>query len=120
MAYQDTKEAMSNLERLAETPTSTPKSARFCFLAACVFGFTGVTFGAFGAHALKDKLKPEYYEAFETGDADSHRPYFPSLKLTLVGVRYQFYHVVPLFACAALSLMSADEVHSYVICSKLI
>ena len=52
---------------------------------AAVFGFLGVAFGAFGAHALKDKLTPQLLETFETG------------------VRYQMYHV---FAIAVVALVS--------------
>lgn len=53
---------------------------------AAVFGFLGVAFGAFGVHALKDKLTPQLLETFETG------------------VRYQMYHV---FAIAVVALTSA-------------
>lgn len=48
-------------------------------LIACFFGFSGVLLGAFGAHALKEKLSIEMLSIFETG------------------VRYQMYHVMPLF-----------------------
>ena len=49
---------------------------------ASVSGFLCVALGAFGAHALKQKLSPELLSAFETG------------------VRYQFYHtLVILFIC---------------------
>ena len=53
---------------------------------AAIFGFLGVAIGAFGAHALKDKLTPQLLETFETG------------------VRYQMYHV---FAIAVVALASA-------------
>jgi uncharacterized membrane protein YgdD (TMEM256/DUF423 family) len=46
---------------------------------ACFFGFSGILLGAFGAHALKEKLPVEMLSIFETA------------------VRYQMYHVVPLF-----------------------
>jgi uncharacterized membrane protein YgdD (TMEM256/DUF423 family) len=42
-------------------------------------GFTGIAFGAFGAHALKRSLSPEMLSVFETG------------------VRYQMYHTFALF-----------------------
>ena len=49
------------------------------FLLGCVFAFLGVAFGAFGAHALKQRLSPELLQIFE------------------VGVRYQMYHAFALF-----------------------
>ncbi len=57
--------------------------AKTFLIIAAVFGFLGVAFGAFGAHALKDKLTPQLLETFETG------------------VRYQMYHV---FAIAIVAL----------------
>jgi uncharacterized membrane protein YgdD (TMEM256/DUF423 family) len=60
-------------------------NVRFFLTAAAVLGFLGVALGAFGAHALKDKLSPEQLGRFETA------------------VRYQFYHV---FALVAVSLLS--------------
>ena len=57
--------------------------AKTFLIIAAVFGFLGVAFGAFGAHALKDKLTPQLLETFETG------------------VRYQMYHV---FAIAVVAL----------------
>ncbi|MCH8273009.1 MAG: DUF423 domain-containing protein [Candidatus Marinimicrobia bacterium] len=59
--------------------------AKTFLIIAAVFGFLGVAFGAFGAHALKDKLTPQLLETFETG------------------VRYQMYHV---FAIAVVALAS--------------
>ncbi len=43
-----------------------------------VFGFLSVGFGAFGAHALKERLDPRMLEVFETG------------------CRYQMYHALAL------------------------
>jgi len=60
-------------------------NAKFFLLAAATLGFLGVALGAFGAHALKEKMNPEQLARFETA------------------VRYQFYHV---FALLAVSLMS--------------
>ena len=57
--------------------------AKTFLIIAAVFGFLGVAFGAFGAHALKDKLTPQLLETFETG------------------IRYQMYHV---FAIAVVAL----------------
>lgn len=45
-----------------------------------ILGALAVMFGAFGAHALKGKLSPEYLEIFETA------------------VRYQMYHALALVA----------------------
>ena len=59
--------------------------AKTFLIIAAVFGFLGVAFGAFGAHALKDKVTPQLLETFETG------------------VRYQMYHV---FAIAVVALAS--------------
>lgn len=52
---------------------------------AGVYGFLGVAFGAFGAHALKDRVSPERLERLETG------------------VRYLFYGLPGLLAIAWLS-----------------
>lgn len=48
-------------------------------------GFLGVGLGAFGAHALKTRLSPEFLSIFETG------------------VRYQMYHSLALFGLGLLS-----------------
>ena len=53
-------------------------------LAAVLFGGLGVILGAFGAHALRDRVAPEMLAVFETG------------------VRYQMYHALALFAVALL------------------
>ena len=47
-----------------------------------LFGAIGVMMGAFGAHALKDKLSLNFLNAFE------------------IGVRYQLFHALALFAAA--------------------
>ena len=52
------------------------------FAAAALFGGTGVALGAFAAHALKARLSEELLVVFE------------------VGVRYQMYHALALFAVA--------------------
>jgi uncharacterized membrane protein YgdD (TMEM256/DUF423 family) len=54
----------------------------FLFFGA-LFGFLGVAFGAFGAHALKSRLSPDMLVVFETG------------------VRYQMYHVFAILIVAA-------------------
>jgi uncharacterized membrane protein YgdD (TMEM256/DUF423 family) len=56
---------------------------RTFLLIGAVLGFLGVTFGAFGAHALKSRLSPEMLAVFETG------------------VRYQMYHAFALLIVAA-------------------
>jgi uncharacterized membrane protein YgdD (TMEM256/DUF423 family) len=60
-------------------------NAKTFLIAAGIVGFLGVALGAFGAHALKDKLTPEQLARFETA------------------VRYQFYHA---FALLGVSLLS--------------
>ena len=52
----------------------------FCF--GAISAFVGVVLGAFGAHALKQRLDPGMLEVFE------------------VGVRYQMYHALALLAVA--------------------
>lgn len=47
--------------------------------------FIGVALGAFGAHALRDRVTPDLLTVFETG------------------VRYHFYHALALFAVGWLS-----------------
>ncbi len=49
---------------------------------ACLFGFTAVAAGAFGAHALKDAIPADLLAVFETG------------------VRYQMAHAVALLFAA--------------------
>lgn len=49
---------------------------KLLLLLGIIMGFTAVAAGAFGAHALKQKLSPEMLSAFE------------------VGVRYQMYHAL--------------------------
>ena len=52
---------------------------RTFFILAAFFGGLGVGLGAFGAHALRDRLTPDLLITFETG------------------VRYQMYHALALF-----------------------
>ena len=56
--------------------------SRLFFLFASAFSFLGVALGAFGAHALKQRLSPDALQVFE------------------VGVRYQMYHAFALFVVA--------------------
>ncbi|MBK35813.1 MAG: hypothetical protein CME26_09830 [Gemmatimonadetes bacterium] len=55
---------------------------RAFFALGAVFGFVGVGLGAFGAHALKQRLEADLFEIFE------------------VGVRYHMYHALALLAVA--------------------
>jgi uncharacterized membrane protein YgdD (TMEM256/DUF423 family) len=55
---------------------------RFFFAAGAVAGLIGVALGAFGAHALRERLTPDLLAIFETG------------------VRYHFYHALALLAAA--------------------
>lgn len=45
---------------------------------ACLYGFSGILLGAFGAHVLNKKFTPEQMASFETG------------------VKYQMYHAIVL------------------------
>src|SRR2546422_8003889 len=56
---------------------------RTFLLIGAIFGFLGVGFGAFGAHALRSRLSPEMLAVFETG------------------VRYQMYHTFAVVIVAA-------------------
>ena len=60
----------------------------FLFFGA-VAGFVAVAFGAFGAHALRNKLSPEMLAVFETG------------------VRYQMFHALAILV-VALALARLD------------
>lgn len=53
-------------------------------VAATIFGMLAVILGAFGAHALKEKLEPELLNTFETG------------------VKYQMYHAIVLLGVGLL------------------
>src|SRR5436190_5583233 len=56
---------------------------RTFLLIGAVLGFLGVSFGAFGAHALRSRLSPEMLAVFETA------------------VRYQMYHTFAVLIVAA-------------------
>jgi uncharacterized membrane protein YgdD (TMEM256/DUF423 family) len=58
---------------------------------ACIFGFLGVAFGAFGSHALRSRLTPERLGQFE------------------IGVRYQLWHALALFAVVFLRTIGPDR-----------
>ena len=56
--------------------------SRIFFIFGALSAACGVAAGAFGAHALRDRLSPELMSVFETA------------------VRYQMYHVIGLFGAA--------------------
>ena len=58
---------------------------RIFFLFGCIFALLAVAAGAFGAHALRDRLTPDLLAAFETG------------------ARYQMYHALALLAASGAS-----------------
>lgn len=55
---------------------------RTFWIIGCLFGLLAVAAGAFGAHALRQRLTPEHLAVFETA------------------VRYQMYHALALLAVA--------------------
>ena len=57
---------------------------RTFLLVGALAGFLAVTFGAFGAHALRGRLSPEMLAVFETG------------------VRYHMYHALALLLVSAM------------------
>ncbi len=64
---------------------------RLFLTAAGVFAFLAVAAGAFGAHALKERIPPERLQTFETG------------------VRYTLYHAFGLFAVVWLRTAGPDQ-----------
>lgn len=56
--------------------------SRFFFLAGCLFAGLAVATGAFGAHALEERIPADRLSTFE------------------IGVRYQMYHALGLLAVA--------------------
>ena len=58
---------------------------------AAIYGMTAVMIGAFGAHALKEKLTAYQHQIFEKG------------------VQYQFYHVAALLAVFFLSASTDNK-----------
>ena len=55
---------------------------RLFFILGCISAFISVAAGAFGSHALRERLAPDFLNAFE------------------VGVKYQMYHALALLAVA--------------------
>ena len=62
-----------------------PPQASKLIIVGCLFAFSAVGLGAFGAHFLKSRLSPEDLEIFQTG------------------VNYQFYHALALLAFGLLA-----------------
>lgn len=61
-------------------------SAKLMVMLAGLFGFLGVSFGAFGAHALKARLTPDLLAIYRTA------------------VEYQFWHALALLAVGVLAM----------------
>lgn len=61
--------------------------ARLWLTLGAAYGFLGVVLGAFGAHALRQRLSPEMLQVWH------------------VGVEYQFYHALALLALGVLVLL---------------
>jgi len=65
---------------------------KIILVVTAILGALGIIFGAFGAHALKEKLSEAALQNFETG------------------VRYQMYHVFAILLVAAISqIHNADK-----------
>src|SRR5215831_19106199 len=64
--------------------------ARTFLKIGALLGFLDVAFGAFGAHALRERLSPDLLAVFETG------------------VRYQMYHALAILIVAVVLSRSAD------------
>jgi uncharacterized membrane protein YgdD (TMEM256/DUF423 family) len=65
-------------------------SPRLLLIFGTAFSFLSVALGAFGAHALKEKLSPYFISVFKTG------------------VEYQIYHSLALMILAVLTARAAD------------
>ena len=63
---------------------------KFILVITAVLGALGIILGAFGAHALKEKLGIDALKNFETG------------------VRYQMYHVLAILVVAAITQLSSS------------
>jgi len=63
-------------------------------IAGAISAFVAVAAGAFGAHALRQRLAPDLLQAFETG------------------ARYQMYHALALFAVAWMTTRSGSDLAS--------
>jgi uncharacterized membrane protein YgdD (TMEM256/DUF423 family) len=66
-----------------------------------LFGFTGVLFGAFGAHYLKSRLDAGQLQSFETG---VRYQIFHALLLLMLGFNLEYAHPVEVWASRLLIL----------------
>lgn len=66
-----------------------------------LFGFTGVLFGAFGAHYLKSRLNASQLQSFETG---VRYQIFHALLLLILGFNLEYAHPVEVWASRLLIL----------------
>jgi len=64
---------------------------KFILVITAILGALGIILGAFGAHALKEKLGVDALKNFETG------------------VRYQMYHVLAILIIAAISQLNTSD-----------
>ena len=64
---------------------------RSSFLTGCIHAFLSVSLGAFGAHALKERISSEMLEIYNTG------------------IQYQMFHAIGLFIVAFASLHVGDR-----------
>jgi len=69
--------------------------SKYLITTAALMGFLSVAAGAFGAHALKQKLSPEMLSVFE------------------IGVRYQMYHTFAIFTAVWLSAQFSSDLFLY-------
>ena len=63
---------------------------KLCLTLASLYGLLGVILGAFGAHALRQRLSEDLLRAWQTG------------------VEYQFYHALALLGVVSARLGQAD------------
>lgn len=63
---------------------------RLYLIIGAVFGFLGVSFGAFGAHALKSQLSPEMLDIYKTGVMYHFIHAVLITALALAGERFRF------------------------------
>lgn len=66
-------------------------SQQYLLFLCAVMGFAGVAVGAFGAHALKQRLQPDMLAIFE------------------VGVRYQMYHVLAMGLALGVAILTGNS-----------
>lgn len=67
------------------------KNVNLIAICICFSGFLAVAIGAFGAHALKDKISPELLPVFETGN------------------KYHFYHTLAALLALTLAMVKGES-----------